>query len=153
MTRILAIDFGEARIGLALSDPTRTIASPHGHLAEKDKGQQIRRVAALVAEVEAGTVLVGIPYMLDGSVGRMAEMAEKFAAKLETVIPHPVVRWDERFTSVQADEALHALGRVKGKRGKKGKRGADKGRRDAMAACMLLRDYLDHLGRVDGASE
>lgn len=148
--RILAIDFGEARIGLALSDPSGTIASPHGHLAEKDKGRQIRRVAEIAAEVGADSVLVGIPYMLDGSVGRMAEMAEKFAAKLESVIAQPVVRWDERFTSVQADEVLGALGRP---RGKKGKRGGDRGRRDAMAACMLLRDYLDHLGRRQEVTE
>ena len=144
--RILAIDFGLARIGLALSDPTGTIASPWGVIATKDKGDQIRRTVAAIEETGAERVVVGIPYALDGSIGEMAETAERFARKLETVTDRPVVRWDERFTSVAADEVLKALGPRRGRK----KRGHDKGDRDAMAASILLRDYLDALdaGRV-----
>ena len=134
--RILAVDFGLERIGLAVSDPTATIAYPYGHIAERDKGRQTARVIEVVGELSAQRVVVGMPYELDGAVGPMAQIAEKFAAKLERVLDVPVVRWDERFTSVEADELLRDLPRKRGKR-------RERGDRDAMAACVLLRDYLD----------
>ncbi len=138
--RILAVDFGEARIGLALSDPTGTIASPLTTLHIKDKGEQTRRVSELALEHECTAILVGIPFHLDGSVGDMARMAEKFAEKVGRQSDLEVIRWDERLTSFAADEELRQMGRV-GKRRKKGDL-------DAMAACLMLREYLDQQGRA-----
>ena len=138
MNRVMGIDFGEARIGVALSDPTRTLATPLTTLHEKDKGQQIKRTAALMAEHEVTLVVVGIPYRLDGSVGDMAEMAEKFAAKLEQVTGVPVERTDERFSSIAAEGALRMADGGKRKKGKQ-----DKGRIDQAAAAVLLQEWLD----------
>ena len=143
MTRVLGVDFGEARIGLALSDPTRTLATPLTTLHEKDKGQQIRRVAALAAEHEVATVVVGMPYQLDGSVGPMAELAERFAARLEREVGVPVVRWDERFSSVAAEDALRTADGGRRRRGKQ-----DKGRIDQAAAAVLLQEWIDGPGRL-----
>lgn len=140
----MGIDFGEARIGVALSDPTRTLATPLTTVHEKDKGLQIRRVAALASEHEVAQIVVGIPYRLDGSVGDMAEMAEKFAAKLEATVGLPVARWDERFSSVTAEDALRV---ADGGRRKKRKGQHDKGRIDQAAAAVLLQEWLDGAAR------
>ncbi|MGM0574531.1 MAG: Holliday junction resolvase RuvX [Myxococcota bacterium] len=134
--RTLGIDFGEARIGLAMSDEACRIAMPWGVLEDKDKGAQIRRVADLVAEEGVERVVVGIPYELDGAVGPMAEMAEKYAAKLESVVDVPVLRYDERFTSAAAEEALKEMPRKK-------KRRMNKGDVDRLAATFLLRWFLE----------
>lgn len=133
--RVLAVDFGEARIGLALSDPTGTIAAPLATIHEKDKGAQTRRVAEAAREHGVGKLLVGIPFHMDGSRGPMAEMAEKFARKLEKETGLPVVRWDERLSSAAAEEVLGELGKT-GRRRRSGDL-------DAMAACLMLREYLD----------
>ncbi len=141
MRRVMGVDFGLARIGIAMTDPTRTLASPFEVLAEKDKGQQIKRVVALAEAHEVAAFVVGIPFMLDGSAGDMAIIAEKYAAKLERVTGLPVVRWDERYTSAEAEERL-ALSDPRGKRRGKDGRG-HKGRLDMYAAAVLLQDWLD----------
>jgi len=142
----MGIDFGLARIGVALSDPTRTLASPLTTVHEKDKGAQIRRVVALATEHEVAQVVVGIPYRLDGTVGDIAEVAEKFAAKLEATLDVPVARWDERFSSVTAEDALRVADT--GRRKKKRSRKDEKGRIDAAAAAVLLQEWLDGPGRA-----
>ncbi len=138
--RVLAVDFGLARLGVALSDPTRVLATPLTVLADKDKGRQITRVMDLGAEHEVVAYVVGMPFELDGSAGAMAVMAGKYAAKLERVTGRLVVRWDERYTSVEAEERL-ALSDPRGKR-HKGGRGL-KGKLDMYAAAVLLQDWLD----------
>lgn len=145
MSRVMGVDFGEARIGVALSDPTRTLATPLTTIHEKDKGLQIKRVAALASEHEVAQLVVGIPYMLDGSVGDMAEMAEKFAAKLEATTGLPVARWDERFSSITAEDALRVADGGRKKKKKKGQH--DKGRIDQAAAAVLLQEWLDGAAR------
>jgi putative Holliday junction resolvase len=134
--RIMGIDFGEARIGIALSDLTTTLATPTTVLHEKDKGRQINRVVELIAEHEVGTVVVGIPYQLDGTEGTMAKMAGKYAEKLGRVSGVEVVRFDERLTSMQAERLLKASG-------KKGKKRRIKDSIDMAAAAVILQAYLD----------
>jgi len=141
VSRVMGIDFGLARIGVALSDPTRTLASPLGVIADKDKGAQIRRVAALVAEHEVAAVVVGLPLTMDGEAGEMAATVERFATKLEQVIGLPVIRWDERLSSVEAEELLRELEPRRGRR-KRGGRDA-KGRVDEVAAAIILRSWLE----------
>ena len=134
--RILSVDWGEARIGLALSDPTGTLASPLTTLHEKDKRAQIERVVEVAKTQEVERIIVGIPYTLDGQEGSMARWARKYAEKLERVGGIEVVCVDERYTSVAADFALEA---ADGGR----RRGRDKGDRDSAAAAILLQEYLD----------
>ena len=134
--RILSVDWGEARIGLALSDPTGTLASPLTTLHEKDKRAQIERVVEVAKTHEVERIIVGIPYTLDGQGGSRAGWARKYAEKLERVGGIEVVGVDERYTSVAADFALEA---ADGGR----RRGRDKGDRDSAAAAILLQEYLD----------
>ena len=134
--RILGVDWGEARIGLALSDPTGTLASPLKTLHEKDKRAQIERVVEVARAYEVERIVVGIPYTIDGNEGTMARWARKYAEKLERVGGVEVVGVDERYTSVAADFALEAADGGK-------RRNRDKGDRDSAAAAILLQEYLD----------
>ena len=137
--RTLGVDWGEARIGLALSDPMGIIATPHGTLEEKDKGAQVRLVAQLVVDQDVQRIVVGLPLELDGTHGPTAQMAEKYAQRLEEVTGLQVHRWDERLTSAAAERTIRELGGKKKK--KKGRR--DKGEVDTIAACILLQSFLD----------
>ena len=139
--RMLGFDFGLARIGVAVCDPTGTVATPHSVIREKDKGRQTAAVAELVRELEVEGLVVGIPYQMDGSVGEMAATAEKFAKKLEIQTGLEVVRWDERLTSVQAERVQREVG---GRRNRKKKQ--VKGETDMLAACLILQSYLDSQG-------
>ena len=139
----MAVDWGEARIGVALSDPTRTLATPLVTLSEKDKGLQIRKVAALVAEHEATLVVVGLPLHLDGRDSASTVTARKFAAKLALVIaPIPVELVDERLSSVEAAERLSETTRKK----------VDRLALDRAAAAVLLQGWLDVHGSRGEAS-
>ena len=138
--RTLGIDFGEARIGLALSDATGTIAMPLETLETKDKGEQIRSVADRITERDVARIVVGLPLEMDGNAGPMAETVEKFCAKLEATVDLEIVRWDERLTSVAAERAVREMG------GRKGTKKRKKGHLDTIAACLLLQAYLDSPG-------
>lgn len=136
MGRVLAVDWGEARIGIAVSDPTRTLATPHTTLHEKDKAQQVMRVVTIARELEVVLVLVGIPRHLDGQSSATTVSAQKYAAKLATfVAPTPVVHVDERLSSVEAEEKLMATSRRP--------RQMQKGLVDRAAAAVLLQAWLD----------
>ncbi len=107
MVRVLALDLGSKRIGVAVSDRTGTIASPLTVLARSGRPvEDRRRIAALVAEEEAERVVVGLPLSLDGSVGPAARAAEAEAKALAAVLAVPVETFDERLTTVTADRAL-----------------------------------------------
>ena len=107
MTRALGVDLGSKRIGIAISDPSRTIASP---LTMIQRSGSLRRdhaaIAALAAEEEVATIVVGLPLNMNGSVGPAAQAAIKEAEALATVVNMPVVTFDERRTTVTADRAL-----------------------------------------------
>jgi putative Holliday junction resolvase len=133
--RVMAIDWGEARIGLALSDETRTLATPHATLHEKDKGRQVARVVALIAELEVSEVIVGLPLHMDGTDTTSTRPATKYAEKLAGLVKVPVSLVDERLTSIAAEERLAEAGRRPGR--------ADKGRLDSAAAAVLLQGWLD----------
>jgi putative Holliday junction resolvase len=104
MSRILALDFGDARCGCALSDPTGTLATPLTAVERPDTRKGLQRIVQLVREREVGRVVVGLPLSLSGEEGPQAihtrEWAEKLAARLPGV---PVVLHDERFTTRQAE--------------------------------------------------
>ncbi len=134
MGRILGIDFGTRRVGAALSDPRHQIASPLEVYERRDPRQDARHYAKLVSEEEIDAIVVGLPLHTGGGEGELAALARKFGRWLGETTARPVVFFDERYTSVAAEEALRSAGLSPKER---------KARRDMLAAQILLQDYLD----------
>ena len=133
-TRLLAIDPGSVRLGLALSDTERRLASPLLTYTRRDPEQDARFLKKIVEEEEIATIIVGLPIHEDGSEGAQAKLARAFGAWLQQATGVPCVFYDERFTSFEADQSLDQAGLTKKKR---------KARRDKVAAQILLQTYLD----------
>ena len=136
MGRVLGLDLGERRIGVAV-DAGGVLASPHEVLERgADHGADHARIAAVVDELDVERVVVGLPLSLDGSVGAAARKVLDEVDELTAALPVPVETWDERFSTVTADRGIKASGR----------RGGAKGRReivDAVAASVFLQSWLD----------
>ena len=148
--RIIALDVGDRRIGVAVSDPTGMLASPLTTL-ERGGGADMAAadaVAALAREHSAGEIVVGIPYLMSGRAGYQARVTLEFAEALAARADIPVRRVDERLSSVQATRML-AQGRARSARAgaERGLDKRDKGRIDAAAAAVILQAYLDARGR------
>lgn len=135
--RILGIDLGTRRIGLALSDPDATIAYPLQILERQGRKKDVAALARLVDEHSVGRVVVGLPVHMDGRRGPEAKAAEDFAAALHRATGLSVDLIDERWTTLEAERSLREAG-MTGKRGRKRKQHVD-----AVAASLLLRCYLD----------
>lgn len=136
--RLLGLDVGERRIGVAVSDPTGTIARPLHALERASRADDFSAIAALVREYEASSVVVGQPLSLDGSVGPQARRVARYVEALAAHLDVPVVPWDERFSTARADEILRQTRREKAKR-----RARASGEIDAVAAAVILQSYLD----------
>lgn len=136
MTRTLALDLGERRIGVAVSDPTGTVARPVTAITRASRQKDLQAITSLVDQYQAALVLVGLPLSLDGSEGPQAQQTRLYAERLAEELDVPIKFWDERYSSVQAEEIL---------RGKKGKRRRrqTRGDVDATAAAVFLQSYLD----------
>jgi len=134
MSRILGIDFGTRRVGAAVSDPRRKIATPLEVYERRDPTQDARHYRTLVEEHEVDRVVVGLPIHLAGREGASASLARTWGDWLATVTGLPVVYYDERYTTVDAEDSLIAAGLRRSKR---------KGLRDMLAARILLQNYLD----------
>jgi putative Holliday junction resolvase len=132
--RILALDHGTKRVGVAISDETATIAQPLEFLAAEPEPALLARIAEMVAARNVQEVLVGLPRNMNGTYGPAAEKARQFVAALEKVVSVPVKTWDERLTSVQANRFLIESGVRRDKR---------KQKVDQTAAAILLQSYLD----------
>lgn len=130
--RVLALDVGEARIGLAVSDPDRTVALPSGTITVSGAPHDLRAVAALVAEQDVTEVVVGHPLTMRGERGAAAAQAEEFAEGLRAVLDVPVHLQDERLTTVEAERGLRAVGA-----GRRTRRAVDQA-----AASLILRAFL-----------
>jgi len=102
VTRVLALDYGSARCGCAVSDPTGTLATPLEAVADPGSERGLERIAALVAELGAERVVVGLPVSLSGGEGPQAAEARAFAARLAAAVGVPVETFDERFTTALA---------------------------------------------------
>lgn len=135
--RVVGLDYGRRRIGVALSDPSGVIASPHGVVEKKgDAPDRLPdELVDLLESVEADRVVVGVPLHMDGRAGEMAEEARAFAGALRERTGLPVEEWDERLSSSAAERALIETGAPARVR-------REKGRVDAMAAALTLRAYL-----------
>ena len=132
MNPILAIDFGRARIGAAISDELQLLAHPLETIAANERSAA--RVAEIVCERKVDRVVVGIPRQLSGKIGAAASEALGFVDKLRAILRCPVVTWDERLTTVAANRALREAGK---------KTRATRGYVDQVAAQMILQGYLD----------
>ena len=132
--KIMAVDLGQVRTGLAVSDPTEQLASPVGTITEKNTDKLLEKVASAAREQGVQQLVVGHPRNMDGSRGESARRAETFAASLEKAAALPVVLWDERMTTVSAIGYLNQTDT----RGKKRKAVVD-----TVAATIILQDYLD----------
>lgn len=136
--RVLGIDAGERRVGVALSDELRLLASP---LLVLDRGKGLAPVLDALAEVArtegVAQLVVGLPLNADGSHGRQARRAEDFARVAQRVLGLPAAMWDERLSTRAAEDIARAQGRNM-------RRARQSGRLDAVAAAVILQDYLDH---------
>ncbi len=137
--RVLAVDLGQRRTGLAISDALRLLASPHLTLdKERSTSDRVRRIARLCAELSVTRVLVGLPLHLNGHEGDSARAAREFAQRLGERTGLPVELVDERLTTVTAHERL----------GEAGVRARDRrGVIDQAAAAVLLQEWLDRAQR------
>lgn len=133
--RVLALDLGSKRIGVAVSDRSGTIAGPLTVLQRSgDKGRDHRAIRALVEEEEAEAVVVGLPLSLDGTIGRAAQAALDEVDALASVVGVPVATCDERFTTVSAERPMREMGM----NAKQRRKVVDK-----MAAAVILQAWLD----------
>jgi len=135
--RILAIDHGSRRIGIAVSDELKMIAQPLEHIPAEPLADFLARLQELVQKKEVELILVGMPRNMDGSYGPAAQKVQEFVAALEGQVSVPIKTWDERLTSAQANRIL-IQGNVR--------RDKRKEKVDKMAAAILLQSYLDGLG-------
>lgn len=134
MTRILAIDVGEQRIGLALSDPTGTIASGLRTIRRGLRDEEAAAINAIVTGEGVERIIVGMPLSMSGQPGVQAELTRRWIAAFQRHTQVPVEVLDERLTSVQAHRSLDSMGV---------KRRQHRQHVDAMAATLLLQTYLD----------
>lgn len=132
--RLLGLDVGDARIGVAISDPNGQVAIPLMTMQRRSAETSIAAIAALAGKEEVGALIVGFPLSLNGAVGPQAQRVQEFARRLQAAVAVPVELWDERFSSVQADELL----RRDRPRSRKGR-----AEQDSLAAAIILQGYLD----------
>jgi len=133
--RIAALDIGEKTIGVALSDETASIALPFGTVRRTESEKKdLAAVASLIAEQGVSKVVIGLPIMLRGEEAVQAEKVKSFAEKLARRINVPIVFWDERLTTVEAEKALAESGFSKKRR---------KEVIDSVAAALVLSSYLE----------
>jgi putative holliday junction resolvase len=152
MARLMALDVGEARIGVAVCDPTGFLASPYTTLhVSRNEEQTWTSLARLIDETEAEGLVIGLPISLDGQIHAQGERIQAFAARLQAHIALPLTFWDERLSTVEAHRLLAQQGlhnpdkqqRRAGRHQTQSKRRQKGQEIDALAAAVFLQDYLD----------
>ena len=134
MQRILAVDFGMRRIGLALSDPLQIIATPLETLTINSFDDGIAKLKHVCDEYDLESIIMGYPIGTSGNKTDQTKIVDKVIETLKSLINVPIISWDERYTSVQAKDILRQQGK---------KVRDDKGRVDQLAARIMLQEYLD----------
>ena len=140
MAILLGLDIGDTRIGVAISDALGVAAHPLCTLTRKNRQVDLIVISDLISIHEVERVIIGLPLLLDGSVGAQAEKVQKFAKRLEHVIDVPIEFQDERFTTAEAEEILRELNKDAREQ---------KGLIDEVAAVLILKDYLNSNREVD----
>jgi putative Holliday junction resolvase len=138
--RILALDYGTTRVGVALSDEMQLIAQPLEYIPATPLDAFLDRLRVIVREKEVERILVGMPRNMDGSYGPAALRVRDFVARLEEALPVPIQTWDERLTTAQAQRLLRQGG-VRRRRRKETV--------DQTAAAIMLQSYLDAMEPPD----
>ncbi len=140
--RILGLDVGGRRIGVALSDPLGVLANALAVIEVKPDGSELDEILTLAQEYEAGRIVIGLPRSMDGSIGEQAQKIQAFAEELAKLTDIPIELSDERLSTSMADQILRS------KNKKKTPRQIEQ-ERDAVAAAFILQWYLDeHQGEV-----
>ena len=134
LSRLLGLDYGERRIGLALSDPMGIIARPLTIIDRKKTADHISRISEIIAEKKITTIVVGLPLTLKGHYSKQTEIVLAFIDQLKSNFQIPIVAIDERLSSVAAKKSLLV---------QSVKAGYEKGRVDETAAAIILQEYLD----------
>lgn len=132
--KIVALDIGTVRIGIASSDIMEIIASPNPVYRRKNNSSDITAIADIINSLQAGQVVIGLPLKMDGSEGQSVQMAREFGEELSKVITIPIVYQDERLSTVEAQRILIESGMRREKR---------KDKVDSLAATIILQTYLD----------
>lgn len=132
--KIIALDIGTVRIGIATSDIMEIIASAYEVYRRKNLNEDVKYIASLVSKLDAGELVIGLPLKLDGSEGQSVEMAREFGEKLSEHISIPIIYQDERLSTVSAERILIESGVRREKR---------KDKIDSIAATIILQTYLD----------
>ncbi len=133
--RVLALDVGSRRIGVALSDEGGQFAMPLTTVQAQPTARAIQQIAALVQDYRVDVVVVGLPLTMDGEIGAQAQLVQGFVEQLQQQLAVPIKLFDERLTSSVAEQMLRDMGVKPAKR---------KQRIDELAATIILQDYLDH---------
>ncbi len=131
--KIMAVDFGDARTGLAVCDRTEFLASPVGIIQEKSFAKVAEKIVYASREFDVGMIVIGLPRNMDGSEGARAEKSRRLADTLRAIVPIPVELWDERSTTVSAAAILAENGTFGKKR---------KEKLDAVAATVILESFM-----------
>jgi putative Holliday junction resolvase len=134
--RILGLDIGDKRIGVALSDPQGMLAGALTTIERRDSAADIQAILNLVEKHGVERIVIGLPRSLNGSIGQQAEKVQAFSEMLGQKVDVPVESWDERLSTVAAERLLIEVGAKRAKRKK---------HRDAIAASFILQGYLDRL--------
>ncbi len=137
--RILAIDYGEKNLGLAFSDLTGKIAQPAGKIVRANLDTDLKKILQLIQEKEVKKIVIGLPKNLNGSLGEKAKETITFAEELKKFLSQqelslPIIFWDERFTTKEAEKVLLTADLSRKKR---------KNVLDQLAACLILQNYLE----------
>ncbi len=135
MSRIVGVDFGERRVGIAVSDPTGLIARTAGIIERRSDQQAAEHIARLVQDWNAEAVVVGLPLNADGSEGFQARRVRRFASLLQEMVGEcPIILWDESLSSIEARDLLTERGKSSRRRRR---------HHDDVAAAVILQSYLD----------
>ncbi len=140
----LALDVGDKRIGVAVSDDLGLLASPHSVIQRRSTAQAIDAIVRLVAETGAGLVVVGLPVSFDGALHAQAQSVQRFGGRLRARLGVPIVYSDESLSTVRAEERLRAAG-VRPQKLRE--------RIDAAAAAVILEDYLRERAAHEAAGQ
>jgi len=132
--RILALDFGEKRVGMAISDPLQLTAQGLRTVADKTGMELLSTIRGLIQEYDVIEVVLGYPLLMSGEEGDMARAVRQFAEKLGHRASVPVILWDERLSSKQAEKVIRQSGSS-----------PKKGKVDEISACLILQSYLDSI--------
>ena len=143
MTRVLGVDLGTVRIGIALSDPTGAVAAPLETIIHRERQKDLAAVAALAQTHGAARIVVGWPRNMDGTSGPAARRAEAFAASLRQIVNVPVDLWDERLSTAAAERTLRDASVRRARR---------RAVRDRVAAALILQAYLSARSRTTNST-